>query len=399
MEINVEGGAGQGRVVIPVNAVATAVLPMPRGLGALLATLGGGLVLLAAAIAGAAVRESVLVPGDAPSARRIWAARAMAGASLVAIIGLLWFGRAWWESEARDYRSNRLYRPVDTVAEIEATETGSRILRLKYALDLMRRNGPLVPDHGKLMHLFLVREPGLDVFAHLHPRKLDWQRFEAALPELPAGDYRLYADITYETGLADTLTTRVSIPAARQVRSDLDPDDAWTVAGELNNANLPSRASLPGGYYMARLEVDTLSANRESRLRFGVFDHDANAVPLEDYMGMRGHLIIQREDGAVFTHLHPSGSFSMAAQQLFAMRLDGRAPLKVASYTNDPLCRLPAFYGPGSPPALQAVNEVAFPYSFPRPGLYRLWVQTRVRGKVVTGVFDVQVQGADMARR
>jgi hypothetical protein len=57
VEVEVTGMAGSGKVIVPVNAVATRVLGMPRGLGRLLAALGVLLVLLAASIVGAAVRS------------------------------------------------------------------------------------------------------------------------------------------------------------------------------------------------------------------------------------------------------------------------------------------------------------------------------------------------------
>jgi hypothetical protein len=131
-----------------------------------------------------------------------------------------------------------------------------------------------------------------------------------------------------------------------------------------------------------------LIENRDTRLRFAVRDVILRPVKLDHFMGMAGHLILRREDGAVFTHLHPSGSFSMAAQQLFELRAEGKAPLKVASSKEDPLCKLPP---PDASTSTMTHEDISFPYAFPKPGGYRLWVQVKVRGEVLTGVFDVNV--------
>jgi hypothetical protein len=36
-------------------------------------------------------------------------------------------------------------------------------------------------------------------------------------------------------------------------------------------------------------------------------------------------------------------------------------------------------------------GTVTLPYAFPRPGQYRIWVQVKVMGRILTGVFDTQV--------
>ncbi len=38
-------------------------------------------------------------------------------------------------------------------------------------------------------------------------------------------------------------------------------------------------------------------------------------------------------------------------------------------------------------------NQLSIPYAFPRAGKYRLWVQMKRAGHVVTGAFDVESSG------
>lgn len=86
----------------------------------------------------------------------------------------------------------------------------------------------------------------------------------------------------------------------------------------------------------------------------------------------------------------------MAAQQLFELRSEGKAPLKVASSKDDPICKLPAF--DANTGAGIEHQDISFPYAFPKAGAYRLWVQVKVRGEILTGVLDVSVAPAETKR-
>src|SRR6185295_1087117 len=103
----------------------------------------------------------------------------------------------------RHHRTNRLFRPIQMDARV-ANEDDDHRLKLVISDEQWktRDRRPLVPDHGKLMHLFLIREPEMDAFAHLHPMRRDTNTVETLLPSLPAGRYRLFGDVTYESGFS-----------------------------------------------------------------------------------------------------------------------------------------------------------------------------------------------------
>lgn len=256
-----------------------------------------------------------------------------------------------------------------------------------------------MPDHGKLMHLFLIQEPKLTTFAHLHPSKRDRKTFEATLPNLYAGTYRIYADVTYETGFSDTFATSVDLPApttaadANRAEITGDPDDSWKTAWPLGEI-LENRECDLGHYAMLRSEPGPCVAGKALQLQFQVKSNQGEKVTLEPYLGMRGHLTLRRDDGSVFTHLHPGGSASMAALQLSVLRAEGKLPLNAAFGKDDPICELPSLSA-AEQQWLQGAastdgSTVAFPYAFPKPGRYRLWAQVKIKGEVLTGVYDIQ---------
>jgi hypothetical protein len=225
------------------------------------------------------------------------------------VLGLgLWGGRTWWNSVDKDYRGNRLYRAENLQATLQ-TNDAQVILQLKRSVN--RWGGrTLVPEHGKLMHAFLVREPALDAFAHIHPTRIDDRKFETTLPPLPSGKYRLYADITHESGFTQTLVSDIELPeppANGGLKSD--EDDSWSISTKAQSPYV-----FGNGFAMQHV------GTADSRLQFSVKDAQGKPAVLEPYMDMQGHAIVQRHDGSVFTHLHPFGTVSMTSQQLFAKR-------------------------------------------------------------------------------
>lgn len=378
LRLVVEGDGGEGTAVIPVTTVATQILPMTRGFGLMLAGLGLFLGVGLLTILRAAARESVLDPGSSPTPRdrrRGWIVTAI---GVPALAGLVWGGSVWWQAEEEAYRRG-LYQTLDTEARVDTGATG-----LVLALEItdeswMARNWtPLLPDHGKLMHLFAVAVEG-DGFAHLHPVSADTTTFTTPLPGLPSGRYRLFADVVHESGFPRTLVTEVAIPGGESGARG-DPDDAWTTTPPADSV-----FTLPEGTKVRWLRTGIPVVGEEAGLRFQVMDPSGTPVALEPYMSMRGHAMVAREDGGVFVHLHPSGTISAVAQQALTVRLPTDTVFGAVSR------RLDSLAVPMSHP-MEPIGELAFPWAFPEPGRYRVWVQARWGGEVRTAAFQVEAR-------
>ena len=372
MAVDVEGPSGSGTAMIPVMAIATADREMPPWLGGVLVALGILLTVGLLTLIGAAVRESVLAPGDEPDDKRRWRARlATAGTCVLAAL-ILWGGSAWWDAEAAAYRNFVRYRPFDSTASVidrEGAPTlslGIRDPRWTGKPFPGSRYNALLPDHGKLMHLFLVREDGLDAFAHLHPvaRSAAALDFDAALPALAPGRYRVYGDIVHESGYTQTLVSAVDI-ASTPAGAATDPDDSSFVGSPAAG----SSADLGDGTQLVWAKpAATIAAGEESVLAFTVREGGGAIATVEPYMGMAAHVIVASDDHSVFAHLHPSGSISMAALQKFSDAAGHAAHAGAVE------------------------GRVEVPYAFPQPGKYRLWVQVKRSGQVRTAAFDLDVR-------
>ncbi len=377
VEVTVQGPEGEGRALVPFESIRREILEMERGVAAMLVGMGLFLFVGAVTILAVSVRESTLAPGENADARRRWRGAVAAAVATILFAAMLWFGWYWWSDIDAAYRL-AIFEPMPTTATVE-TIAGAAVLDLAITDQRWIDGGwsPLIPDHGKLMHMFLVRDD-LGAFAHVHPVPADDSSFRLRMPPLPEGNYRLYADIVHESGFSQTLVNQIELlspaaevaePGATPVPGELpavDPDDSWTVGLHSGDAVLFDDGTevewvRPAG---------PIVVGDDLTLEFQVRDGTGQPVALEPYMGMLSHSAITREDGAVFVHLHPTGSISMGALMVASERLN------VATDHMAP--RVP--------------GRVAFPYAFPRAGTYRVWVQVKNEGRVYTADFEMTVQ-------
>jgi len=204
------------------------------------------------------------------------------------------------------------------------------------------------------MHLFVV-SPELDRLWHLHPTQSAPGIFETPLPAMPSGRYELFGNLVHRTGVPETVTA--SFSTAGNDGPLTDDDSAFPSPGT--------------GRIVWVHDTQPLVTKRLTLFTFRVEDSSGQpARDLELYMGMPGHAVFIRKDRRVFAHVHPAGSAPMAALEMVA---------------------------PASPPTSSGTHvhqetslpsTVSFPYGFPEPGDYKIFVQVKRAGRIDTGSFD-----------
>jgi hypothetical protein len=384
VRVSAEGSKGKGELAVPVPAFAQRTLPMDRSLGGLLGFLMAFLAVGLVFIAGAASREGNLEPGETVSPAKTRRARMVMAITAVVVLGILFLGKAWWGAEATNYkRGVNFFKPPEAETHLE---NGNRlVIRAKgqdpeWSKEVEMKD--VIPDHHHLMHLFLISTPGMDRLWHLHPERAEGGAFVEDLPNMPSGHYEVFADIVDKAGFPWTLVGQIDLPeiSGKALAGD---DSIWTGAPLAVEANHRSVAQLAdGGRMVWEKESAPLAANVAMVFKFQVEDKDGNpAKDLEPYMGMAAHAEFVSSDMSVFAHIHPAGSASMAA-----LELANGVPKGDEAITGDH-----AMPDGMSIPELPS-SELTFPYGFPKPGEYRIFVQIKRAGQVETGVFDAQVQ-------
>lgn len=437
VQLEINGDKGKGELIVPVVAVSTARGVMPKGLGLALSILGIVLLLLMITTIGASVSDALLPAGMALTSSQKKKRWLQMGFAAVICSLILYGGSSWWNNWAAEY-IEYLYKPLTGNSQIR-TDNGQRVFELKIDTTnwASKHKGSmlstLIPDHGKLMHVFLIRTPGLDAFAHIHPERKDSITFDGLLPKLPAGKYLMYADIVTYSGFSETIVDTLKIPDESAETLELKQtaeEDTYVVTDPIDApGKIPMDENVvicgkpgtktvfkDGSYAIWEGKPNkSLEAGKPYELNFEIFNPDGTPCLPEPYLGMMGHVAVVRTDGSVYIHLHPTGTFAMAAEQIFRNRMADTIriakrpkPVVFRDSVDRHLARLKAMpvaereqflmtemgmYKTDASGAMgmEHGNRITFPYSFPKGGRYRIFLQIKRNEKVLTGVFDVKV--------
>jgi len=432
VEIQVEGGNGRGEIIVPVVAIATAQRVMPPSTIYMLILLGIFLFVLLVTIVGASLSSALTKRGEPIPAGRIRAGRIGIACTIVGCALLLLGGRSWWRSEASEYR-RLMFHPMHATTLLKPLAGYTELEFIIDTTGAQRRDvlAYLVPDHGKIMHMFVVRMPALDAFAHLHPIRIDSTHFKSIAPPLPKGKYLAFADIVYNTGFTETIRDSFEITASlTDSLHKMDPDDAYAFALPANVVDHPAIGKMntifcgKPGTSVRLSDGSFLSWENDNKnifetgklysLNFALLDSAKKPVRPEPYLGMAAHAAIIRDDGNVYIHLHPVGTISVVAASSLVTRFKDKEGLYNFPDRNnfrDSIDRLTTSIRSMSEEernnflmqgmnmklgrtngSMSMDNMISFPYIFPQPGNYRVWVQCKRNGKVLTAAFDMQVQ-------
>jgi hypothetical protein len=189
--------------------------------------------------------------------------------------------------------------------------------------------------HEKLYHVFVVSQD-LKFFLHGHPERNQDEDFHLDVRFPKPGMYRVLSDFYPSGGTPQLITDTVMIPGVdfslrpAQIQPDTSPQQSEN----------------------SRVELDTVPAVLIAGAKSSLFFRVTPDEGIEPYLGAMAHMLAASSDLIDMMHNHPSRA------------LDGRT---------------------------MAFKELAFNMIFPRPGVYRVWVQFQRRGIVNTVAFNVPV--------
>ena len=381
LDIKIYQGQRVERTSIPVNSIATKVAVMNQATSSVLWVLLGVLFFGGINIIRVGYKDSTEPPGTEPGQTKRKRSYIVTAITLLFFSAIIYGGKNWWDKIDLAYQQN-IFQSLENKVDILNNGQADHIsIEIVDELWVQGRIADLIPDHGKIMHMYIISDT-YEQLAHIHPTRTDDRNvFIVKMPPFENGTYHLYMDITHETGFSHTMTNTFTYNTENTIYDptiltvERDPDDSWM----LNT--IEDRITWKGNQ-------PAYNAGDDIALQFKV-SNNGTPVVLEPYINMGGHAALLKKDRSVFVHLHPIGTISMASQEMFQ-----------ENYTQGVLDREDiCFFGFADDSTGNYFNsntspngEVNFPaIKLGTPGNYAIWVQVKSAGEVITQKFDFEV--------
>lgn len=220
--------------------------------------------------------------------------------------------------------------------------------------------------HTQAMHLIAV-SGDLEHFQHVHPALSPWGYLRADLRFARATPYVLFAEYDPLGPAAERMSRQTVWPAGAQPASA-------SLDGAMAFDGTTSRQATRDGTQVTLVGASGQPIRRAvaTSLHVRVDDPTGAPVALSPYMGMPAHAIVVSEDVRDFMHLH--GMITSGSSGMTSVVHD------VGGHGG---------HGGATPPSATTVH-LTVEATFPRAGLYKLWVQVNRDGRVVTVPFVVR---------
>ena len=174
VRVTVNGDRGEGTMSVPVPTLPQSTLAMHPVLRFVLIgfwlLLGAGLVGIVSAMA----REAKLGAGETLDPRAKRRGRIAGAIATAVVIGIGFLGNMWWTVEATAY-DRYVYKPLVATPRLNPDSTLALTLTDPGWIG-SRRVDDFVPDHGHLMHLFVLSPVARSVVAPSSERSGDRER-------------------------------------------------------------------------------------------------------------------------------------------------------------------------------------------------------------------------------
>ena len=192
--------------------------------------------------------------------------------------------------------------------------------------------------HEKLYHVFVVSQD-LSFFLHTHPERNEGEDFHLDVRFPKPGMYRVLSDFYPSGGTPQLITNTVMIPG-----------DGFSLQPAQIRADLSARQT--ENSHVELVAPQRILARDKVSLSFRVTPDDG----IEPYLGVMAHMLAASSDLIDMMHDHPTQSLDKGSH---------------------------------------AFKELQFVVLFPRPGIYRVWIQFQRKGVVNTASFDIPVDESE----